>query len=73
MIKPIALFKISKRFNHTHACNISKQLTDQLTEDFHVVVISAEVKDVELQVFYEKDIQVKTINEINKLITGQTS
>jgi len=73
MIKPIALFKISKRFNHTQVANIGKQLTDQLTEDFHVVVISAEVKDVELQVFYEKDIQVKTINEINKLITGQTS
>jgi hypothetical protein len=73
MIKPIALFKVSYRFRPEQMATISSNLSKQLSEDFHVVVVMADIKDVELQVFYEKDFKVKSINEINKIITSQTS
>ena len=71
MIKPIALFKVSQKISAQQMAKISSELSNQLSEDFHVVVVMADIKDVELQIFYEKDFKVKSINEIKKIITSQ--
>jgi hypothetical protein len=71
MIKPIALFKVSQKIPSHQMAQISSELSNQLSEDFHVVVVMADIKDVELQIFYEKDFKVKSINEIKKIITSQ--
>ena len=68
-VKPIFIVRVPESFDEETLKGLADSLVDRF-KDYHILVIVTDVKDVQFEVFYEKDFNEVKYEELKEIVNN---
>lgn len=68
MVKPILTIGVPSKYNLGQVEEIKRDVSKIVKDDYYVLVYPFSKEDIDFKVFYEKDFNIKTFEEIKEFI-----